>query len=462
MSDHDPEKNRLSARAARYARVGANVGGVAARIVGARLFGGGEGADARNASALTAALGGLKGPIMKVAQLMATIPDLLPPEYAEELQKLQAEAPPMGAAFVKRRMQAELGPDWRARFGEFDLKPAAAASLGQVHRATSKTGQALACKLQYPDMQSAVEADLSQLEILFSIHRRMNPVVDTREAAKEIAARVREELDYAREAKHAALYRAIHADDPLVRVPAVHLELSTRRLLTLDWLDGEKLLAFKNADQAARNLLATALFRAWWIPFSRYGVIHGDPHLGNYTVFREGGAAGAPPAGINLLDYGCIRIFPVSFVAGVVDLYRGLLTADEARIVHAYQTWGFRDLSKELIDILNIWARFIYGPLLDDRVRTIADGVKPSEYGRREAFRVHQALKQRGPVTIPQEFVFMDRAAIGLGGVFLHLSAELNFHRLFEDAIEDFSIDAVAARQSRALEKAGLRKEGAG
>ena len=92
--------------------------------------------------------------------------------------------------------------------------------------------------------------------------------------------------------------------------------------------------------------------------------------------------------------------------------------------------------------MLNIWARFIYGPLLDDRVRTIADGVKPSEYGRREAFRVHQALKAKGPVTVPREFVFMDRAAIGLGGVFLHLARELNFYRLFNEAIENFSVDA--------------------
>src|SRR3954463_14560400 len=213
MSDRDPEANRLSARAARYARVGANVGGVAARMAGAGLFGF-QGEDASNAAVLANALGGLKGPIMKVAQLLATIPDLVPPEYAAELQKLQSEAPPMGAAFVRRRMMSELGPDWQSRFGSFDLKPAAAASLGQVHRATAKDGAALACKLQYPDMQSAVEADLKQLEFVFALHRRMDPAIDTREIAEEIGARVREELDYGREAKHVALYRHVLADVP--------------------------------------------------------------------------------------------------------------------------------------------------------------------------------------------------------------------------------------------------------
>jgi predicted unusual protein kinase regulating ubiquinone biosynthesis (AarF/ABC1/UbiB family) len=447
----DSEKNRFSARAARYARVGANVGRVAARYGGRRLLGG-EPNRAGEASALASALGNLKGPLMKVAQLMATIPDLLPPEYAEELQKLQSEAPPMGWAFVKRRMSAELGSDWQEKFESFEHHPAAAASLGQVHRARSLEGAALACKLQYPDMQSAVEADLQQLQWLLAIRRRLDSAIDTSEIGKEIGERVREELDYRREAKHVALYRRMLDGVDNVRVPKAWPELSTGRLLTLDWLDGTRMLAHKNDPLTARNALARAMFTAWWFPFSRFGVIHGDPHLGNYTVFSRSGK----PAGINLLDYGCIRIFAPKFVQGVVDLYNGLLHDDDDLVVSAYETWGFRKLSRELIDTLNIWARFIYAPLLDDRVRTIADGVAPGEYGRREAFRVHQALKRKGPVRVPREFVFMDRAAIGLGAVFLHLRAELNFYRLFNEAIENFSIDRVGKRQAAALAAAGL------
>jgi predicted unusual protein kinase regulating ubiquinone biosynthesis (AarF/ABC1/UbiB family) len=456
----DSEKNRFSARAARYARVGANVGGVAARYAGRRMIGG-EPNRAGEAAALANALGNLKGPLMKVAQLMATIPDLLPPEYAAELAKLQSEAPPMGWAFVKRRMQAELGADWQQKFASFEHHPAAAASLGQVHRARSHDGAALACKLQYPDMQSAVEADLQQLQWLLALRRRLDGAIDTSEIGKEIGARVREELDYRREAKHAALYRAMLDGVDIVRVPQAWPELSTGRLLTLDWLEGTRMLAHRNDPLAVRNVLATAMFTAWWYPFSRYGVIHGDPHLGNYTVF-DARVEGRPrknvsePAGINLLDYGCIRIFPPQFVRGVVDLYHGLLHDDDDLVVSAYETWGFRRLSRDLIDTLNIWARFIYGPLLDDRVRTIADGVAPGEYGRREAFRVHQALKQKGPVTVPREFVFMDRAAVGLGAVFLHLRAELNFYRLFNEAIENFSMQRVADRQQAALKSAGL------
>jgi len=447
----DREKNRFTARAARYARVGTRVGGVAARMGADRMLG--RAPDrAGNAVALASALGGLKGPIMKVAQLMATIPDAIPPEYASELMKLQSQAPPMGWVFVKRRMSAELGADWQTKFSEFEHQPAAAASLGQVHRARALDGTPLACKLQYPDMQSAVEADLAQLNLLFTLRKRFDPAIDASEIKLEIADRLREELDYKREAKHVALYRHMLREQPLIRVPKVWPELSTGRLLTLDWLEGTKMLAHKQDPLEVRNRLATAMFTAWWLPFSRFGVIHGDPHLGNYSVFDDGGA----PAGINLLDYGCIRIFPTSFVGGVVDLYKGLLHGDEERVVHAYQVWGFKRLTREVIDILNIWARFIYGPLLDDRVRTIADGVKPGEYGRKEAFRVHRALKEKGPVTVPREFVFMDRAAIGLGAVFLHLAAELNFYRLFNEAIEPFSLESVASRQADALAQAGL------
>src|SRR5499426_2742473 len=266
----DQEKNRFSARAARYARVGANIGGIAARFAGARLFG----LDldrGQNAVELAAALGGLKGPIMKVAQLMATIPDALPPEYVAELGKLQSQAPAMGWAFVKRRMSAELGREWQGKFADFGHHPAAAASLGQVHRARAHDGAELACKLQYPDMQSAVAADLRQLEWIFAIHRRMDPAIDTSEIGKEIAARMREELDYVHEAKNVALYRIMLAETPEVRVPKVWPELSTRRLLTLDWLEGGKLLLFKEHPIAVRNRLAVAMFKAWWHPFSRYG-----------------------------------------------------------------------------------------------------------------------------------------------------------------------------------------------
>jgi predicted unusual protein kinase regulating ubiquinone biosynthesis (AarF/ABC1/UbiB family) len=378
----------------------------------------------------------------------------VPADFAAELTKLQSQAPPMGASFVRRRMQAELGPNWRERFADFDFKPAAAASLGQVHQALSLSGERLACKLQYPDMASAVETDLSNLDLLFSLHRRASAAIDTREIAREIRERVREELDYQREAKIARLYRVMLADRPFVRVPRVEESLSTRRLLTMQWLDGEPFTAFEAAPQEARDAIAVGLFDAWWRPFLRYGVIHGDPHLGNYTVvgLHEGGVGG-----VNLFDYGCVRIFPPRFVLGVVELYRGFKAGDEARIAQAYEMWGFSGLSRGALEAMNIWARFLCGPILDDRVRTAADGVKPSEYGRREMGQVMRALKaEGGGLPVPREFVFLERATIGIGSAFLRLGARLNFHRMYEDAIVGFDEDALAHRQAGALEAVGL------
>jgi predicted unusual protein kinase regulating ubiquinone biosynthesis (AarF/ABC1/UbiB family) len=445
------EDNRLAARAARYVQVSTNVGGIAAKVATQRLFGL-KGDDQKTAMELAAALGGLKGPIMKVAQLLSTIPEALPKEYAAELSQLQSQAPPMGPAFVKRRMQAELGPDWAARLATFDIAPSASASLGQVHRATMHDGRPVACKLQYPDMASAVEADLNQLGVVFAIFARMDRAIDTTEIQKEISERLREELDYDLESRHMRLYHHIFANDPHIRVPAVVPELTTKRLLTMSWLEGRRLLEYKDHPLEDRNTIAKAMFRAWWHPFSRYGVIHGDPHLGNYTIFEDGGA----PAGINLLDYGCIRTFTPAFMQGVVNLRQGLLRGNRDQVVHAYETWGFKGLTNDVVDTMTIWAKFIYGPLLDDREREIAEGVSAGDYGRKEAMAVRDALKVQGPVTVPREFVFMDRAAIGLGGVFLHLRARTNWFRMFEETLDGFDLAETAARQSAAFTAAGV------
>ncbi|WP_425429086.1 ABC1 kinase family protein [Azospirillum thermophilum] len=396
----------------------------------------------RHAAELRSALGGLKGPLMKVAQLLSTIPDALPKEYVQELSQLQADAPSMGWPFVKRRMASELGPGWQAKFRGFEHTAAAAASLGQVHRATSPEGRKLACKLQYPDMSSAVEADLRQLALIFAIFERTDRAISTRHILTEIGARLREELDYEREAKHARLYRHMLDGVPGVHVPEVVGDLSTRRLLTMEWVDGRRILDFVEDNPEARNELAMNMFRAWYVPFYRYGVIHGDPHLGNYTVRAD--------RSINLLDFGCIRVFRPDFVKGVIDLYDALRHDDRDKAVDAYRRWGFGNPSKELVEVLNIWARFVYAPILEDRARPIEE-TNGVHYGRETAEKVHAELRRVGGIAIPREFVFMDRAAIGLGSVFLRLRAEVNWFALFHGLVGDFDVATLEARQSAAL-----------
>lgn len=446
--EQDPERNRFAARLGRSVKVGTNLSGAGLSFAANSLFGGDKG-DERIAKSLAAALGKSKGPLMKIAQMLSTIPDFLPAEYADELSQLQAHAPAMGWPFVRRRMRAELGPDWQDKFTEFGKTASHAASLGQVHRATLPDGREVACKLQYPDMASAVESDVGQLKSLLGLFKRIDGSIDPTEMIGEITDRLREELDYKREAKHMALYAHILADKDFVTVPQPVPELSTDRLLTMTWLEGQNLSVYEDAPQEVRNGIASNLFWTWWMPFNSRAVIHGDPHLGNYQVTNEG-------AGLNLLDFGCIRIFPPSFVAGVVDLYRATLADDFDAAYAAYEKWGFKNLTRELAEVLNIWAKFIYGPLLDDRVRSVADGVTAGEYGRKEAFAVRKLLKEKGPVTIPREFVFMDRAAIGLGAAYLRLGAELNYHQLFEESLDGFDEDKLGQAQAEALAVVGL------
>jgi len=440
-------ENGLARRLTRFARVSAGLTGVAARGAG-RALGGTRVFSASNAADLTKVLGNLRGPVMKVAQFVATVPGALPREVAAPLLELQANAPPMGAGFVSRRMATELGRDWEKKFRSFDRNAAAAASLGQVHHAVGKDGRNYACKLQYPNMSAAVESDVRQLKTALGIQRGLDRTIDTREIAKEIEARLKEELDYLREAAHMRLYRTMLGDCPDVAVPEPFMKLTTKRLLTMTWLEGESLLDMVTAPLAIRNRIATALFRAWWRPFARYGVIHGDPHLGNYTVRAD--------HGINLLDFGCIRTFPASFVRGVVDLYRALKHRDDVLAAKAYRGWGFHAVTPELVDVMNMWARFIFTPLLDDRARLVDDGVPAAEYGLKQANDVHAKLRELGGIRPPREFVFMDRAAIGLGGALIRLQARLNFHKLFEAEISDFGCNTVAVRQRTAFSAAGL------
>lgn len=445
------DDSRLTSRIGRYTKVSATMAGLAARLAGERFLGLNIDRDT-HARDLLAALGALKGPIMKVAQILSTIPEALPPEYARALQELQSNAPPMGWPFVRRRMKAELGDGWEKNFRDFGREAAAAASLGQVHKATLHDGRVVACKLQYPDMASAIEADLNQLKMIFGLYERADSAIDTQHIHAELADRLREELDYRLEARYCAMYGEMLNREECVSVPQVVPDLSTGRLITTTWLDGRRILEFKDAAQERRNTLAMNLFRAWYVPLYYYGVIHGDPHLGNYSVRKDDG--------LNLLDFGCVRIFRPEFVGGVIDLYRALQTDDIARAVHAYETWGFQNLSKDVIEVLNTWARFLYGPVLDDKVRVIGE-TKGGMYGRETAAAVHKRLgelgnQRGGGVAIPREFVFMDRAALGLGSVFIHLQAKINWYRLFNEMIEGFDLAALKKRQAEILPRYGL------
>ena len=302
----------------------------------------------------------------------------------------------MGWAFVKRRMQAELGPDWQKKFASFEHHPAAAASLGQVHRARShrRRGARLQAAVS-PTCSRRSKPICSQLGLLFAIRRRFDPAIDTTEIDQgDRRAHARGARLPPRGQARRALPRHARRTTTSIRVPQVVAGAVDR--------------AAADARLARRQPHARAQGRrARRAQPPRHGDVHRlvvsvqplrrDPRRSaSRQLHGVRPRRASRPASTCSTTAASASSRRRSSAAWSIST-TACATATTRCVVHAYETWGFKRLSRELIDILNIWARFIYGPLIDDRVRTIADGVKPGDYGRREAFEVHQALQRKGP-----------------------------------------------------------------
>ena len=425
------DKDKFSKRASRYIQLTGQVGGLLTKLGANRFLGVNIDKD-KHALNLKKDLGEIKGPFMKIAQFISMIPDALPIEYSNQLMQLQSHAPSMGELFVKRRMENELGENWKNFFLDFNTSASYAASLGQVHKAKLKNGDLVACKLQYPDMQSAVNVDLNQFRIILNLFEKYNKAIKTKKIFLEIKDRLVEEIDYENEINNIKIFKKIFEFDKYVNIPKIYRNCSTKRLITMSWLEGQSLDEMLRYLKNKKNLserIATNIFNTWYMPFYKFCVIHGDPHFGNYSFKKNGN--------INLFDFGCVRFFPIKFVKAVLNLYYALEKKDEDLMVEAYKTWGFKKINKKLIKVLNLWASYIYGPLLEDKKRLI-QGEKKKGYGFDIVNNVYKELRKIGGVEPPKEFVFMDRAAIGMGSLFMKLDVKLNWHNLFKNLIKDF------------------------
>lgn len=411
------DDSSLTRRLGRIASVGGTLTGTALKTFGAKL----SGQHDKIPQLLTDALGKLKGPAMKVGQILAMVPGMLPDEIAENLMQLQSNAPSMGWPFVRRRMAAELGPEWQRQFKSFERNAAAAASLGQVHKAHLLDETPVACKLQYPNMLDIIQGDLDQLTLLMKTYEKTVGVIDTDHMRAELKDRLIEELDYTLERDNMTKFQTLfETSDHSVTIPSTYPSHSTHKLLTMEWVDGTNLMTVKTWSKSDRERIAKNLFNAWYYPLYSSGLLHGDPHFGNYKIADDGT--------IILLDFGCVRQFSKPFLSGIPQLYNALKTNDHDAARNAYETWGFNNLTTELVDALNIWARYLYTPLMDNRKRPLIDSPNA---GKEAASAVLSALKKTGKVQPPREFVFMDRAAVGIGSAMIHLDVELNWHTLF-------------------------------
>jgi predicted unusual protein kinase regulating ubiquinone biosynthesis (AarF/ABC1/UbiB family) len=408
------------------------------------------------ASTLKEALSRMKGPIIKVVQFLSTIPDALPYEYATEFLTLQSDTIPFqGPLFVKKTLEKEL-TNLNFYFSNFDFKPVACASLGQVHKAQLKDSlDAVAVKIQYPYMKSIVDSDLSFLNILLSQYERIFKAIYTKEIQKELKDRLYEEIDYINEAKNMKHFQSILIEmnsrlRVSIEMPKVFEHASTDKVLTMSWMNGQPFSEFlkKNESQEARNDIARSLIVAFYYPLYQHCVLHSDSHPGNYLISQsdEGLSKGNYEKNyknytLQLLDFGCVRYFEKEVISGIIILYNALLKkkqegiSSKEEIAYAYRLIGFEKLNNDLIQTITLWAELLFEPLLDDSIRPIERSFS-AKTGKQMALKIHKCLRAQGGITPPSAFLFIDRVTVTLAGVLMRLKAELNWCSLFREIIE--------------------------
>ncbi|MFC9925527.1 ABC1 kinase family protein [Streptomyces sp. NPDC127190] len=323
--------------------LGKRIVGESAEIVGREL-------QQRTAEQLFKVLGELKGGAMKFGQALSVFESALPEEvagpYRAALTKLQEAAPPMPTRTVHAVLAERLGADWRDLFEEFDEKPAAAASIGQVHRAVWHDGRAVAVKVQYPGAGEALLSDLSQLSRFARLLGPLIPGMDIKPLIAELKDRVAEELDYGLEAQAQAAHAEEFADDPDVVVPAVVHQCE--QVLVTEWIDGvplSEVIAGGTEEQRDRagQLLARFLFSG---P-ARTGLLHADPHPGNFRLL-PGGPAGTQDWRLGVLDFGTVDRLPGGLPAPIGVSLRMSLDGDANTVYELLCEEGFVKESIEL------------------------------------------------------------------------------------------------------------------
>jgi predicted unusual protein kinase regulating ubiquinone biosynthesis (AarF/ABC1/UbiB family) len=397
---------------------------------------------------ITKELGRFKGPLLKAGQLTAMVPDLLPKEFSSVLETLCQDAPSMGWPFVRRRMASELGPDWKNLFQFFSPEASFSASLGQVHQAGLQHGPLVACKLQYPGMDRIVDTDLRHIAIISWFYQKaVHNSVNVTAVQQELKSRLEDELDYVCEARHMAWFRDVFKNHEDIHVPLCYNHLSTRRLLTMSWCDGiplKQILEGQPLENApCPHKLGVLLLKAWYTPFYQYGLLHGDPHQGNFSYGSEG---------LNVMDFGCVRSFSPSFVHSVCTLYQGVLKNDSDVLRQAYEAWGFQNISITLMEALSLWTQFLFKPFLKDCSQSF-DEVASTEKGKNLVVHIHSLLRQSGQLVLPPEFLIMDRVAVVLGSILIRLKAKANWHEQLHQLMDLFSQETCHAHQ----EHIGLR-----
>jgi predicted unusual protein kinase regulating ubiquinone biosynthesis (AarF/ABC1/UbiB family) len=384
----------------------------------------------KNARRIVAGSEELRGAFMKLIQMLSTRADLLPVEAIDILKTTQSSVPPMDYRLIAQQIRKELGHAPEQLFASFETQAFAAASLGQVHRARLKTGQEVAVKIQYPGVDETVEHDLGNLKLLLRALQAfavdlMRQKIDTRSIYAELEERLREELDYVNEARNMNRFRRFLTDEPDVIVPQVIKPLSSRRVLTMSFIDGYRLsdVFGEAADLELRRWVARKYYRLVWRQILEFGALHTDPQPGNYLVTYHPRFA--------MLDFGSVRYFSEIIRKGSLQLAEAMLAGDDKSVAAALLKLGYLDRDQDPKALVKV-VYLLFEPVISDRV------YHPAEYDAiGKAAQVSEMAFEHKLYKSPRHSIFLLRALIGLDGIMKGLAVPTNYCTLFRECVDD-------------------------
>jgi predicted unusual protein kinase regulating ubiquinone biosynthesis (AarF/ABC1/UbiB family) len=382
--------------------------------------------ELQTAESIAAALGDMKGAMMKLGQMASYLDQGMPEPVREALAELQANAPPMSAELAAQVVADELGAPPDEVFDTWDPKPIAAASIGQVHRAITKDGRAVAVKVQYPGVGDAIRADLDNAGMLFGAMGMVLPGLEPGPLVEELRLRLVEELDYLKEADNQRLFADYYADHPFIHIPAVVDELCAERVLTTELAEGVRFDALETWSQAERDLAAEAIFRFVFGSLYRLHAFNGDPHPGNY-LFQPGGQ-------VTFLDFGLVKRFDPEEVELIADMLKAMaLDRDIKEYRRLIERIGMLKSGSSFTDeeVMDYFGHF-YDFVQRDEVGTITP-----EYASETVRRFFDYGGEHAEIlraaNVPPTFVIIQRINLGLYAIFGQLRATANWRRISEE-----------------------------
>ena len=364
----------------------------------------------------------MKGAFMKLGQMLSLQAQTLPEPYLRRLADLQWEAPPMHATLMRMQFRNETGKNPEDVYDGFEREPFAAASLGQVHKARLQTGEPVAVKIQYPGIDRSIDSDFANLKAMLStIRLNREQFGEVWDAVEEVRKHFHREVDYVQEAATIDEFRRLLRDRDDIRIPKVYKELSTSRILTMEYIEGRHLRDYLRTkpSQAERDAIGERLLDLFFRQAFDFGLLHADPHPGNY-LFLEGGRIG-------LLDFGCSKKFDAAFIEDHKALFRIPIGDADGLARHYRKLGGLHDGDPKLEEkkqaLLRV-QRTDIAKYHEDRAFDFGDAAH-----FREVVGGLQDLAKLG-LTTPGYVLYM-RAKIGLYNLFHQLGARINCHRLY-------------------------------